>query len=900
MRMLYEVEKKGNRGLAMLLAALLIFGVVFTGSVQQVHAEPTVYTCNLTVASFNGERGGVGYVDANDQWHSVDAGGATVSAKAVTFWANQDFHISQVVYNGNTINNPGDHIDFTEAGDKTFSITFEQDSQVGPSIKIQAASYDNSHGKMQYSITGSSNDSDWTDIPASGINTGVEAGFVRAIPDNGYSVSYKIDGNEVNGNTPTGLSTSPSLHYIQDISFTLLSRSLTVGAYDATGGKIQYSDNGTDWRDVDASGATVQTRYVRAVAASGYTLDSYKINSNSIYSDSSQTLTADNNTLSDVSFVSNAAGGGKYLVSIDDRTSGRCAATVTFLSSSGANLGEAVPGSATDIPDGTAKIRVDVTNKALLKSIQVLRSVPPTGPGEGNATEIGRPAVEEGLWQNGTVEFTASKAYSYRINIILSNTKLVSWSYREADRNTDMYVENCKLYLLDSNGNRRPYIDALGNSVENNDHAEYDLTIGDTYKFELVPDYGYQIVGLQINAYTLTPTDDTGIFSFTMSNTNFHFKGIVAPANDIVSAPAAYSGATISGGANAVSSGNARITIKEEATDSSAAAVAGAGATAVATVDIDLDKVVSKGNGEYWSENLTSTSGEVTMSIPVAASGLAAGETYSVVREHGATKTELPATYNSTTGMLTFGSDRFSKYTIVKKAGSPATEPDTPSEDKSDNSSSSGSSGSDDSSSTPPATTSGFSGVVNNSTSNGTAAISSWSQLDSVLKADGDLSVLSSTGKTGTTSTGAASGNSKSKATGNNLVSVSLTGNSITVPATTFSTLDNSNVDGLHIFTNNGVALTFLKNNTGNKQGALDIASKVTKGRDYTRIAFKKPQALNAVTALHTSVPAGIKTVRLYVVGPNGNKVFVAELKPLPGGQVAFLIGALGTYELDY
>ncbi|MCR5232845.1 MAG: hypothetical protein K6E53_02935, partial [Lachnospiraceae bacterium] len=841
MRMIYEVEKKGSRGLAMLLSALLIFGAVFTGSVQQVHADPGPST--IRVCEYDSSKCTVEYAREWEQqgsdwvpvWVTLNSNSSAdgfgirinpINGCRITGVTATPESIGDIDENGQPITLkfadeiPGGNPLFfnSDSCPNGVSITSISVAEAGQSIQIKAASYDNSHGKLQYSITGSGNDSDWTDIPASGIDTGVEAGFVRAIPDNGYSVSYKIDGNEVNGNIPTGLSTSPSLHYIQDISFTLLSRSLTVGAYDATGGKIQYSDNGTDWRDVDASGATVQTRYVRAVAASGYTLDSYKINSNSIYSESSQTLTADNNTLSDVSFVLNS-GGGKYKVSIDDRTSGQCAATVTFLSSSGANLGTAVTGSATDIPDGTAKIRVDVTNKALLKSIQVLRSVPPTGPGEGNATEIGRPAVEEGLWQNGTVEFSASNAYSYMISITLSNTKLVSWSYREADRNSDMYVEHCKLYLLDSNGNRRPYIDALGNSVENNDHAEYDLTIGETYKFELVPDYGYQIVGLQINAYTLTPTDDTGIFSFTMSNTNFHFKGIVATANDIVSAPAAYSGAKISDGQNAVSSGNARITIKEEATDSSAAAVAGAGAKAVATVDIDLDKVVSKGNGEYWSENLTSTSGEVTMSIPVAASGLAAGETYSVVREHGATKTELPATYNSTTEMLTFGSDRFSKYTIVKKAGSPATEPDTSSEDKSDNSSSSGSSGSDDSSSTPAtsAASTKFSVTVNNSTSN----ISSWNQLDNVLKAGGDLSVLSSAG-TGKT---ASSGNSQSKATGTNIVSVSLTGNSITVPASTFSALDNSKVDGLHIFTNNGVALTFLKNSSNSKQGAIDIAS---------------------------------------------------------------------------
>lgn len=1004
MRKLYEMGKKGSRGLAMLLSALLIFSMVFSGSLLQVHADPeTIYTCNLTVDPYEGE-GSVMYIDDSEdpQEHNVSASGGTfTNATAIVFSASEGWHVSELVYNGNTIDNPPNsgNYDFDTEGAKSFSITFEEDEQGGndpdpepcqltvasytntygkiyytadldgddnwvevsasgtasavsafrvkavpvsndytvsytlnstnisddgdhgllpevetntvtnitfeergagdPVIQIQASSYDDSHGKIQYSV----NETDWTDIPAAGISSNTDAAFVKAVPNAGYSVSYKIDSNVVNNTSVQSLGTNPSLHYIQDISFTTQNKSLTVAAYSTTGGWIKYSTDGTNWTNVPAEGATVQARYVKAVANSGYVLDSYTLNTGSIWSESSQTLTANSNTISNVNFVSSSSG-GKYLLSITDNASGACTVTVTFYNSLGTSIGTATAGSSTDIPSGTASIGIALSNKALLQSIQIFRNTAPAEPGSGGATEIARPAIEEGLWADGTAEFSASNAYSYKIVIGLSNTKNVGWDYRESARGSDSFVEHCSLYLLDSSGNRRALRDEVADQ-DTTDYASYYLTIGQTYRFELVPDYGYQIAGLSINGYTVAPTNDTGVFSFTMSNTNFHFAGVVVPANDIVSAPAAYSGATISGGNNAATSGNVRMTITNAATDNSAAAVAGEGATAVATVDIDLDKVVSKGNGQYWSDSITTTSQNVTVSIPVSASGLEAGQTYSVVRNHNGTKTELAATYNSTTGMLTFGSNKFSDYTIVKKAGTPQTGSGSSSSGSSSSESSSSDSSDDDDNSSTPVTTgsaSGFTGVVSNTTSNGAATISSWSQLDNVLKANGDLSVLGSAATTGTSDSNAKAGSldGKSGNAGGQIVSVTLTGNTITVPETTFAALDNSSVGGLHVFTNNGIALTFLKNSGKTKQGAVDIAANVTKGKGFTKIAFKKPQALITPTALHATVPKGTKTVKLYVIGPDGKKYFVTELKPLADGQVAFLIGALGTYELDY
>ncbi len=563
MRRLYETGKKGSRGLAMLLSALLIFSMIFTGSVMQVHAEPGdpqqgPSTCQLSVSGYDSSKGTVSFSADNSSWMLVPNGSgvSNVTACAVKFEPAENHHVSEFMLDeGEGAFSVSDFssgvfpLDTSKASISISGIVFSAEEQGSGGnnnppqngYAIQASSYTDTNGKIQYS---NDNGSTWTDVPAGGLNTQTPATHVRAVPASGYSVSYDVESTTYTDTDSHALTGNVNVQWIQRISFTSINKSLTVASYDATGGTIKYSTNGTDWSDVPAAGATaVSARYVKAVPASGHVVDSYRLNSSTITSGEQQTLTADNNTISNISFAVSACG-GKYQLSITDRASGACTVTVTFLNSSGGSLGTASAGSSTAIPDGTAKIRISLSNKALLQSIQIFRNVAPAEPGSGGSTEIARPAIEEGLWANGTAEFSASDAYSYKFVIELSNTKNIGWSYRSQDRGTDMYVEHCRLYLLDSNGERRALRDEVA-GVETTDFASYNLTIDQTYRFELVPDYGYQVAGLSINGYTVAPTNDMGIFSFTMSNTNFHFAGVVTPANDIVEAPAAYSGATI-------------------------------------------------------------------------------------------------------------------------------------------------------------------------------------------------------------------------------------------------------------------------------------------------------------------------------------------------------------------
>lgn len=644
----------------------------------------SINECNLNVSNYDSAHGFIEYKLNGDSWTTVPGDGCSETATAVRFGANDGWYVSQIVYNGNTIDNPEtDHFDFSEEESVNITgITFAEARPVlrnSPPILrspsqdnnyyIQMGQYSTEHGKIQYSTNSGST---WNDIPAGGLEGQIQATHVKAvIMDDGYEVSYEVEGDTYTDTAPHALYGDIHVQWIQQVAFTNPVKNLTVLSYDSTKGTVQISTDETDWTDVDPNSNNVPARYVRVVPSGNYVLNSYKINNNTIYTESSQELTAENNTLSDISFIENA-GGGQFNLNLNDQTNGASTVTVTFLNSAGSSVGTATAGSDVDIPVNTARIRIVVSNKDLLNSVQLIRrNVGATD----NGTEILRQELEESLWNSGTVEFAASNAYIYRLNVTLSNTKNVMWDYRESARGTDTFVEHCQLFLLDEHGVRLAYHDDVANR-DTEDYVAYNLTIGESYQFELVPDYGYQISGLTINGYAVEAADDTGVFDFTMTNNNFHFAGVVAPAEDLVSAPQAYSGATIANGSNAADSGNVRMTIAEKTVDNSAASVVGNDATAVATLDIDLDKVVSKGDGSYWSSGITAFTNDVTISVPVSAEGLTDGHTYTVVRDHNGTKTALEdATYNKTTGMLTFDSNRFSDYTVVKTVGEPETTP---------------------------------------------------------------------------------------------------------------------------------------------------------------------------------------------------------------------------------
>ena len=189
----------------------------------------------------------------------------------------------------------------------------------------------------------------------------------------------------------------------------------------------------------------------------------------------------------------------------------------------------------------------------------------------------------------------------------------------------------------------------------------------DVVTIKLIPDYGYQLSGASINGVELEALDNqVSTFTFTMPDTNVHFKGIFTQTSDEINTSATkVSSASFENGANAAPSGNLRLTVADSNEDTTNALAQVANAVSAEAVNLTLDQIVSKGDGTNWENPVTQFDQPVKMKLQVADYDTVAG--YEVVREHNGNLTKL-TTSVSENGTLTFETNQFSTYFIVKTA----------------------------------------------------------------------------------------------------------------------------------------------------------------------------------------------------------------------------------------
>ena len=188
----------------------------------------------------------------------------------------------------------------------------------------------------------------------------------------------------------------------------------------------------------------------------------------------------------------------------------------------------------------------------------------------------------------------------------------------------------------------------------------------DVVTIKLIPDYGYQLSGASINGVTLAPQTEVFTFTFTMPDTNVHFKGIFKQTQDEINTSGTnVFSASVENGANAAPSGNLRLTVEDSDANTTNALAQVENAVSAEAVNLTLDQIVSKGDGTNWENPVTQFGQPVKMNLKVVDYDTAAG--YAVVREHDGNLTNLPTSV-SEDGTLTFETNQFSTYFIVKTA----------------------------------------------------------------------------------------------------------------------------------------------------------------------------------------------------------------------------------------
>ena len=267
-----------------------------------------------------------------------------------------------------------------------------------------------------------------------------------------------------------------------------------------------------------------------------------------------------------------------------------------------------------------------------------------------------------GTSQENAVTWTEKRTYSIQVD---KERITITWGYDSKTYGEDAYLEHGTARIIQINDAAPNTNDSYGNNAGDNRGGNLVVQPGDKVTVELKPDYGYQLKGVSLNGMSLAAAKDVSTFTFTMPNTQIHFKGIFEKAEDTVDTSAAkeVTSASISNGANAAESGNLQLTVADNTGyDMTAAQQKVTGAVSAQAVELDLNQIVAKGDGTNWETKITEFTNPITLSLGI--NNYDANYDYVVVRDHNGTTTALPTKVID--GKVTFETNQFSTYVIVK------------------------------------------------------------------------------------------------------------------------------------------------------------------------------------------------------------------------------------------
>lgn len=247
------------------------------------------------------------------------------------------------------------------------------------------------------------------------------------------------------------------------------------------------------------------------------------------------------------------------------------------------------------------------------------------------------------------------------------SVRTITWAYDRQTYGEDAYLEHGKAQVVAVEGVDDLYNIPFASNPGDEKGGHIAVEAGKQVTVRLTPDYGYQLTGVTLNGgVTLAPQAEVFTFTFTMPDTNVHFKGIFKQTQDeIKTTGTKVSSASVENGANAAPSGNLRLTVEDSDANTTNALAQVENAVSAEAVNLTLDQIVSKGDGTNWENPVTQFGQPVKMNLKVVDYDTAAG--YAVVREHDGNLTNLPTSV-SEDGTLTFETNQFSTYFIVKTA----------------------------------------------------------------------------------------------------------------------------------------------------------------------------------------------------------------------------------------
>ena len=254
----------------------------------------------------------------------------------------------------------------------------------------------------------------------------------------------------------------------------------------------------------------------------------------------------------------------------------------------------------------------------------------------------------------------------------------VTWAYDASRYGEEALLQDGTAQIIAVDGvavDPDTWWDSSANNPGNADGGHLAVTPGSIVTVLLKPDYGCQLLSVSLDGNTLVPQTDVSTFTFVMPTGNVHFTGAFTIGSETADCDSSVVLLTsLRGGNNAIDSGNLAISVTDSAADTSAAEALVDRAVSAQAIDISLTQVVNKGNGESWTTELTDLASPVTLGMEII--DYDSDYDYVVVREHNGELTKIAS--EVVDGTLSFSTDKFSTYTIVKaEKASPDTTPNT-------------------------------------------------------------------------------------------------------------------------------------------------------------------------------------------------------------------------------
>ena len=180
------------------------------------------------------------------------------------------------------------------------------------------------------------------------------------------------------------------------------------------------------------------------------------------------------------------------------------------------------------------------------------------------------------------------------------------------------------------------------------------LMLGLLPEFQVRAEDNSQTYTVEADNHTHWSSVQNGIFRYAAGSMKIEGIGLTGDASQA---------------AVAAGSGNLQLTVTDNTGyNVSAAQQKVAGAVSAQAVELDLNQIVAKGDGTNWETQITEFTHPITLSLGI--SNYDANYDYVVVRDHNSTTTALDTRVID--GKVTFETNRFSTYVIVKKEKSTA------------------------------------------------------------------------------------------------------------------------------------------------------------------------------------------------------------------------------------